>query len=161
MSKEKPLDQRMLEQDLAAATFRSGEIEGKWRHVKTEWPFTIIAVSASARDQAPDEFGFRFECTGYRQISPTGRPWDIDANAPLSPNQWPAGRLIIPSVFRPDWKGGTCLYIPCDRQSFEGHDAWVHQHPKRLWQPARGIVCYLEQLHDLLNQSDYIGVCHG
>ena len=70
---------------------------------------------------------------------------------------WPRGKLILPSVFRPEWQGGSCLYLPCDRISMNGHDVWVKQHPYRLWQPARGIICYLEQVHDLLNQDDYTG----
>ena len=64
----------------------------------------------------------------------------------------------MPSVFRPTWKQGQCLYLPCDRMSIEGHDQWRSQHPSRLWQPARGIICYLEQIYELLNQSDYTGV---
>jgi hypothetical protein len=38
--------------------------------------------------------------------------------------------------------------------SIEGHDQWRTQHPSRLWQTARGIICYLEQIYDFLNQSD-------
>ena len=40
----------------------------------------------------------------------------------------------------------------------EGHDQWRNEHPSRLWQPTRGIICYLEQLYELFNQSDYAGV---
>lgn len=161
MTNQHSLEQTLIEQDLAAAPFRSGEIEGKWRHIATDWPCVTFAVSASIREQGPAEFGFRFDCSGYRQIPATGRPWDLEANLPLVANRWPTGRAIIPSVFRYGWKGGACLYIPCDRQAIEGHDAWIHQHPKRLWQPELGIVCYLRQLYDLLNQDDYLGVAHG
>ena len=73
-------------------------------------------------------------------------------------DDWPAGRSIVPSVFRTEWKGGQCLYLPCDRMSIEGHGDWIHKHPNRLWQSQRGIICYLEQLYDLLNQDDYSGV---
>lgn len=52
----------------------------------------------------------------------------------------------------------TVHYLPCDRRAIEGHDAWRHQYPSRLWQPQRGIICYLEQIYDLLNQSDYTGL---
>ena len=65
----------------------------------------------------------------------TAQPWDIAANAPLPANRWPTGTTIVPSVFRPDWKNGQCLYLPCDRMSIEGHDQWRSQHPSRLWQP--------------------------
>ena len=153
-----PPDQLMLDQDLAAPLFRCGEIENKWRHIRTSWPHAIIVVAAAERSSAPSEFCFRFECTGYRQVAPTAQPWDAVTDTPLPPPKWPAGKNIVPSVFRPEWKDGTCLYLPCDRVSFEGHQNWIHEHPNRLWQPSRGIVCYLDQIYELLNQSDYSGV---
>jgi len=153
-----PPDRLMVEQDLAAGEFRCGEAEGKWRHVVTRWPHVIIAVTAAERAGAPSAFALRFECSGYRQTPPTAQPWCLDTDRPLPPPRWPTGSSIVPSVFRPEWKGGTCLYLPCDRISIEGHQNWVHEHPSRLWQPARGVVCYLEQIYDLLNQGDYTGV---
>lgn len=153
-----PPDQQMLEHDLAAVEFRCGEFEGRWRHVKTAWPYTVITVSAAERSGAPSEFAFRFECTGYRQTPVSAQPWAIENNAPLPASRWPTGRSIAPSIFRPDWKNGLCLYLPCDRLSIEGHNQWRHEHPSRLWQPARGIICYLEQVYELLNQNDYSGV---
>jgi hypothetical protein len=155
----KPPDELLFEHDLAAAEFRCGEIEGRWHHVATTWPQVVIAVSAASRPNAPFEYGFRFECTGYRQSPPSARPWDLASNAPLALNRWPTGRSIVPSVFRPQWKDGSCLYLPCDRMAIEGHANWNHEHPARLWNPSRGIVCYLEQLHDLLNSNDYTGTC--
>jgi hypothetical protein len=153
-----PPDRLLLEADLAAPAFRCGQIEGKWRHVETNWPHVLIAVSAATRPNAPDEYGFRFECSGYRQTPVTGQPWDLGTNKPLAAPRWPKGRSIVPSAFNPDWKQGQCLYLPCDRLSIDGHPNWLHTYPNRLWQPSRGIICYLEQIHDLLNQSDYSGV---
>lgn len=151
-------DRLLLEQDLAAPEFRCGEIEGRWRHVGISWPHAIIAVNAEARPNSPNEYGFRFECSGYRQTPVTAQPWDLRDNVPLAFGRWPTGKSILPSIFRPDWKGGQCLYLPCDRISIEGHENWRNEHPSRLWQPQRGILCYLEQVHDLLNQDDYTGV---
>ena len=151
-------DRLLLDQDLAEPEFRCGEIEERWRHVVTRWPYTIIAVSADARTNAPSEYGFRFECSGYRQTPVTAKPWDVETDAPLPFSRWPTGKAIIPSIFRPDWKNGECLYLPCDRLSIEGHDEWRGHHPSRLWQPRRGIICYLEQLYDLFHQGDYSGV---
>ncbi len=151
-------DQALIEQDLAAPDFRCGECEGRWRHVATQWPYVIIAVSAPERLRAPREYAFRFECSGYRQAAVTGQPWDLNADTALPALQWPTGPVIVSSVFRPGWKQGHCLYLPCDRMSIVGHEDWQHQHPSRLWQPSRGIICYLEQIYELLNQSDYSGV---
>lgn len=152
------LDQQLLDIDLAAPAFRCGQTRRRWWHIGTAWPHVMIGVSAAERTAAPNEYAFRFECSGYRQIPVTAQPWDVVAGAPLQPARWPTGRFLLPSVFRPEWKGGLCLYLPCDRLSIEGHDNWRNEHPNRLWQPSRGIVCYLEQLHDLLNQDDYAGV---
>lgn len=158
MNAPSPPDRLLLEKDLAAPEFRCGEFEGRWRLIGIEWPHVLVAVSAAERPGAPAEYGFRFECSGYRQTPATGRPWDMASDTPLPFARWPTGKHILPSVFRPDWKDGTALYLPCDWHAIEGHDGWVHQHPSRLWQPSRGILCYLEQVYDLLNQSDYTGL---
>ena len=153
-----PPDRLLFEADLAAPPFRCGQFDGKWRLLSQNWPHATITVSATARANAPDEYAFRFECSGYRQSPPTAQPWNDGTGAPLEARQWPMGRTLVPAVFRPDWKGGLCLYLPCDRMSIDGHGDWVNVHPNRLWQPHRGIICYLEQLYDLLNQDDYTGV---
>jgi hypothetical protein len=153
-----PPDRLMLEQDLAAAEFRCGEAEGRWRHIASQWPHIVIAVSAPARVNAPPEFGFRFDCSGYRQTPVTAQPWDLKHNTALARSLRPTGPSHVCAVFRPDWKNGQCLYLPCDRMSIEGHDEWRTKYPSRLWKPTRGIICYLEQIYDLLHQSDYTGV---
>ena len=84
--------------------------------------------------------------------------WDIDLDGPLAVSKWPGGRERIPLAFNPGWKDGACLYLPCDRISLEGHPNWLHEYPNRLWQPSRGIICYLEQIYELLHHSDYTGV---
>lgn len=150
-------DSALLIRDLAAPEFRRGEIAGQWRHVSTEWPYAILLVSALPRAGSPDEYAFRFECNGYRRNPVTAQPWDLAADAPLAGKFWPTGRSIVPSVFRPEWKNGQCLYLPCDRISIEGHGNWRSEHPSRLWDPEKGIICYVEQIFDLLNSSDYTG----
>jgi hypothetical protein len=150
-----PPDRALLEQDLVAPVIRCGEIEGRWRRVATRWPHVIFGVAAPPRQNAPVEYDFRFECSGYRQTPVTAQPWNIGADQPLPAALWPKGGPIVSSVFRPEWRLGQCLYLPCDRLSIEGHPNWLNEHPSRLWQPKRGIICYLEQLYDLFNQSDY------
>ena len=68
-----PPDRAMLEQDLAAPEFRCGEIDGRWRKVLISWPHVVLAVSAPLRPNSPAEYGFRFECSGYRH-RPANRP---------------------------------------------------------------------------------------
>jgi hypothetical protein len=153
-----PPSLRAFEEHRAKADFRLGEAEGRWLHLATSWPWSAIEVTAANRPNAPPRYAFRFELSGYAAVAATAQPWDAGANAPLQHRSWPTGKAIIPSIFRPEWKGGSCLYWPVDRLSIEGHDHWRHQHPSRLWQSRRGIICYLEQLHDLLYSSDYSGV---
>lgn len=138
---------------LDSGPFRCGAATGRWRFVSVTWPYAIITVRA-----ADDiEYGLRFECSDYPRNAPTARPWDVVQNAPLTHNLWPTGRERIPLAFNPSWKNGACLYLPCDRQSIEGHVNWFQEHPSLIWDPATGIVHYLRVVHDLLNSGDYGG----
>lgn len=151
-------DERALRADLAAGSFLLGVAQRRWRLVEIRWPVVQIAVSAASRPGAPEEWFFRFDCSGYPQEAPTARPCAPESDQPIPTKRWPGGRSRVPAVFRPDWKEGTCLYLPCDRVSAPGHAEWGTQHPALMWSPSRGIVLYLEELHALLNSSDYSGV---
>ena len=151
-------DKIAFDAHLAAPEFRCGEMEGRWRLMSIDWPYALIAVSAAARPNAPQEFGFRFLCDGYPSQAVTCQPWDLQASGALPGSKWPKGKLIIPSVFNPNWNSASGLYLPTDRIALRGHDTWVHQQPWRLWRPDVGIICYLEILHDLLQSADYLGV---
>lgn len=145
-------DQRAFEADVAKATFRIGQVEGRWRVAGTLWPYAFISVTAK------DGRGYllRLNCTGYPQTPPTGGPWDANLNQVLAFDLWPRGQGGRASaVFRTDWKGGTALYLPCDRESFVGHENWRHEMPSKIWRPAAGIVQYLELVHELLHCRDY------
>lgn len=149
-------DQRALCAHVEQGPFLSGMDRGRWRLIKIAWPHVVIAVSAAA-DRGPAEYAFRFECTNYPQIAPTAQPWDVERNVPLDHNRWPGGRARVPLAFNPGWKGGTCLYLPCDRLSIEGHAPWQTQHPHMIWSPSGDITQYLRIIHELLNSSDYTG----
>ena len=138
---------------LDGGAFRLGVAGRRWRLVSVTWPYPVFAVRAA--DGV--EYGLRFDCSGYPRSPATARPWDLERDAPLAPNLWPAGRSRIPLAFNPQWKNGSCLYLPCDRNSIDGHDNWRHEHPSLLWDPNLGIVRYLRVVHDLLNSGDYGG----
>lgn len=145
-------DQRAFEADLAKAAFRLGEIEERWRLIEVTWPFAYIGVTA--RDGR--EYILRFNCAGYPQASPTGGPWDRALNQVLAFDLWPRGQGgRVSAVFRTDWKNGAALYLPCDRESFAGHDNWRSAMPSKIWRPSEGIVQYLELVHELLQSRDY------
>ena len=88
------------------------------------WPFVLIGVTAGdGREYVP-----ALRLRRLPAAAPTARPWDLERNAPLPFDRWPrskGGR--VGAVFRPDWKDGTALYLPCDRVSREGHDNWRHR----------------------------------
>jgi hypothetical protein len=145
-------DERALEADVAKARFRLGQAEKRWRLVNITWPFALIGVTA----KDGREYVLRFNCSGYPQSPPTAGPWDTNRDAILAFDLWPrsqGGRLG--SVFRTEWKGGSALYLPCDRESIAGHDNWRTEMPSKIWNPTTGIVHYLELVHELLNCKDY------
>lgn len=145
-------DVRAFEADLAKARFRLGQAEGRWRLLGVTWPFVSIGVTA----KDGREYVLRFNCAGYPQIPPTAAPWDVIRQSHLAFDLWPrskGGRLG--AVFNPNWKSGTALYLPCDREAIAGHDNWRTEMPSKIWTPAVGIVQYLELVHELLNCRDY------
>lgn len=54
-----PPDRLLLEADLAAPEFRWGQIEGKWKHIGTAWPYALFAVPAAQPPNAPGRCGKR------------------------------------------------------------------------------------------------------
>ncbi len=156
----RPDEQAFLD-EVEGGAFQLALHLGRWRLVGIQWPLVDIEVAAAPRPGAPTAYGFRFDCSGYPQAPATGRPWDVAVAAPLPVAKWPGGRSRVPAVFRPDWKGGACLYLPCDRESIVGHENWRSEHPAQIWKPERGLQLYLEVLHELLDSHDYTGVRGG
>lgn len=145
-------DQRAFEADLAKPAFRLGGAQCRWRHISTQWPFVLFAVTAVDGT----EHVLRLNCGGFPDAAPTGGPWDPQANTILAFDRWPRGRGgRLSAVFRPDWQGGAALYLPCDRVSIAGHPNWRSEMPSKVWRPRDGITQYLELVHELLNCPDY------
>lgn len=148
-------DERAFLADLAKPNFRLGQLEGRWRLIGMQWPHAQIAIRA--KDDL--EFTLRFECSGYPQTPPTAGPWDSEKNSMLPFDRWPksrGGRLA--AVFKTDWKGGTALYLPCDRESIAGHENWRNDMPSKIWRPQDGIIQYLELVYELLHSRDYLSL---
>jgi len=146
-------DERAFRADLERASFLLGVADGRWRVISASGAIAVIAVRA----KDGREYALRFDVSGYPAAPPTARLWDAKANAPLSNAEWPrsarSGR--VGAVFRSDWKAGTALYLPCDREAIEGHDGWHTQMPSKIWRPNIGITHYLEQVHELFHCADY------
>ena len=146
-------DEQILRLHLKSGRFRSGVIAGWWRLASLNWPYVVVGIKA--RDGI--EYGFRFHCVDYPHTAVSAQPWDLEKDARLADDQWPTGGDRVCGAFNPGWKDGTCLYLPCDRESIEGHENWRHEHPALLWDPEKGICKYLGIIHELLNSSDYGG----
>jgi hypothetical protein len=145
-------DERAFLADIAKPAFLLGEAEGRWRLVAVKWPHALIAVTAKDGQR----YALRFNCAGFPQTPVTASLWDEAKNSMLAIDRWPGhqgGR--VGAVFRADWKGGSALYLPCDREAVVGHEHWAAQMPWATWRPLDGIVQYLEVVHELLNSRDY------
>jgi hypothetical protein len=145
-------DEKALRADVAKAAFRAGVADKRWRLIAIAWPYVFIAVTA----KDGREYVLRFDCTGFPASAPTAGPWDMTRNTVLAPDLWPQSRgERLGAVFNPNWKGGTALYLPCDRESIAGHEQWRTQMPSKIWRPSAGLVQYLELVHELLHCRDY------
>lgn len=138
-----------LEAHLRSGRFLAGVAKGRWRLVEFQWPIALIEVGA--RDGR--RFTLRFECSGYPDQAPTATLWDMATQRQLSADRWPRGGRVS-QIFKPDWKGGSALYIPCDRQSIEGHSAWFSEYPWLIWNPARGLLQYIEAVCETLHSHE-------
>ncbi len=150
--------ERVFRSHLHKGPFQSGIDRGRWELASVTWPHSVISVSAAERVGAPRRYSFRFELSNYPANPPTAQAWNQSGDGPLHRASWPGGRGRIQHAFNPDWKGGTCLYLPCDRYAIEGHDPWRVQHPEMIWNPKGDITQYLRIIHDLLDSEDYTGL---
>ena len=144
-------DEQSLHADLASARFLSGEDRNRWQLKKLDWPY--LYVNVTARDGR--EFTLRLNCNGFPTTPPTGTFCDLSTNSRLTFDRWPQGGERIQLAFKPGWKNGDALYIPCDRESVVGHDGWASQYPQLIWKPTKGISHYLEVVYELLQSRDY------
>lgn len=144
-------NRRILEEHLVSARFLSGAAGGRWKLVELMWPNLFVEVVA--RDAR--RFVLRFECSGYPDHPPTATPWDRLRGQMLPPPHWPRGGRVS-QVFNPGWKNGTALYLPCDREGIAGHPNWLTEYPWLIWKPARGLVQYLEAVHEILQSHELV-----
>lgn len=138
-----------LEAHLSSGRFIAGVARGRWRLVALSWPQAFIEVF----DREGCAVCIRFECTGYPGCAPQGTPWDNVKQQQLPNNLWPKGGRVS-QVFNPGWKNGTSLYLPCDRESIAGHDHWHSEHPHLIWRPSRGLLQYIEAIHEILQSHE-------
>jgi hypothetical protein len=160
-------DQRLFEEDILSAEFRSGALKGFWDMAGTEvlpaglaWPTRIFWLAAAARPNAPERFYIQLDVAGYRTVAPTGTFWDPGTKSVLDFTKRPKGipESRCAKVFRTDWKNGAAFYHPYDRVATSDHPQWKTDQPHKIWTSDRTIVDYLEEFYSLLNGGEYIGV---
>jgi hypothetical protein len=155
-------DERALREHVLCAAFQAGVAAGRWRLVSLEWPFGVFAVTAADRDKSPGEFCARLDLTGYPNVGPTGSLWDQDQQAYLPMQGRPKGERVA-MVFRCDnWpdagSAGRAMYAPWDRVALQSHAQWALSHPRASWHAGRTLTFVLDNIHELLNAGDYLGV---
>lgn len=149
-------DQRAVCDHVRSARFLAGADAGRWRLVSMAWPHALIAISAAPREGAPDEYVLKFELSGYPTTAPTGCPWDLDRDVILPAGKRPKGSRVG-QIFRTDWREGRALYAPWDRLAL-GHADWAAKYPMYIWNARRDLTFYLTNVHDALNNDDYLGI---
>jgi len=163
---EKP-DQRLFEDDLSSAEFRTGVAKGFWDLAGADvlpeglaWPNRIFWMAAAARVNAPGRYYIQLDLSGYRSVPPTGTFWDPNTKTVLDFPKRPKGKSDsrFAKVFRTDWEKGSAFYHPYDRVAAQGHPKWAAEQPHIIWTSNHTIVDYLEEFHSLLNCGDYLGV---
>lgn len=162
---EKP-DQRLFQEDLLSAEFRSGSAKGQWGLPGVDvlpdapaWPQIVLWIAAAARPNAPDRFYILLDAAGYRSVFPTGTFWDLTTKSVLDLSKRPKGKpgSRFEKVFRRDWNN-SAFYHPYDRVAAQGHPNWATEQPHLIWTSNHTIVDFLEEFHSLLNSGDYLGV---
>lgn len=142
-------DKDTLEVHLRSGRFLAGAAKSRWRLVDLQWPVVFIEVGTCDGRT----FTLRFECSGYPDVAPTATLWDLATGQQLAAARWPSGGRVS-QVFNPSWKGGTALYIPCDRESISGHANWLSEYSWLIWSPSRGLLQYLEAVCEILQSQE-------
>jgi hypothetical protein len=157
MNPTKTLDERIFDQHSNDGAFQDGVSRGKWKINSIEWPIVYIDIRAVQRNNAPESFTFRFECSNYPQSAPTSVPWDVLNKLVLDIIDWPNGTGPVANIFKQGWEPGGGLYLAYDRRGLECHPQWVQTHPRTIWNPSKQIIDYLEVIYELLNSPHYQG----
>jgi hypothetical protein len=143
--------QRALEVHLKSGRFLAGVARGRWQLLAQDFPVVIVAIAALDERHVI----LRVDCTGYPELPPTATVWDLERQQRMPRQRWPRGGRVS-QVFNPGWKGGAALYIPCDRQSIEGHPNWYAEYPWLIWKPAIGLAHYVEAIHEVLQSHELV-----
>lgn len=154
-------DERAVRRHLAGGRFLAGVAAGRWRLISLEWPYATFAISAVPREsaagiKAPSEYVIRLEVLGYPHSAPTGNLWD-PATSALPTSGWPRGDRAD-QIFRTNWEGGAAMYAAWDRVTLAHHADWPAKYPHSAWHAQRDITFILENVYEVLNADDYLGL---
>lgn len=145
-------DEAALREDLASPAFRMGEKCGRWRLARLQFPFALFEIAAPQRAASPSSFLLRLNATGYPALGPTGELWHGRRNAALTDAERPKGPSGTLIAFQ-NW-GTPCIYHPVDRMA---QDHWPAQFGHLRWGNDSDIIFYLETIHAILEDPEYLG----
>ena len=91
--------QTAIDSDLSSRRFRSGVRRGFWRVVNYAFPNLTIAVAATEPDGAANEYGFRFDLTGFPGTAPIVIIWDFAGDKMLPADRRPRGCARVVEAF--------------------------------------------------------------
>ncbi len=96
---------------------------------------------------------------GYPNTTPTGGIWDVEADTSLLAERRPKGERAA-MLFRTDgWAGGAfAMYAPWDRIALQTHANWAQEAPHLVWHAGRDLSFILDNVHEVLNTNDYLGI---
>jgi hypothetical protein len=139
--------EQTLHSHLTEGRFSLAVASGHWTVERVAFPTVDVRVFGRGGD-----LGLRFEVTDYPTRAPTGRPWDLERDAPLEPAHWPTGGRAD-ATFRKDWsaQNNGALYIALDRVALESHSDWATRHD--AWTSSRSIYDYLLHVHHVLRTA--------
>jgi hypothetical protein len=143
-------DEEALANDLRSCRFRVGERRAKWQLVRVTFPLLFVRVRAAGRADSPDWFLLRLDCTGYPAAAPTAQLWNGQTNCAIPLQERPHGKNGVLVAFSA-WQ--ACLYHPIDRMA---RMHWPDQHTELAWAPGKDITLFLETVHGLLNDPEYV-----
>lgn len=154
-------DERALRRHLGGGRFLAGVEAGHWRLISLEWPYAVYAISAAPRAsaagiEAPSEYMIRLEMVGYPNSAPTGNLWDPTTGTLLT-SGWPRGDRAD-QIFRTSWEGGAAMYAAWDRITLAKHTDWPARYPRSVWHAQRDITFIMENVYEVLNADDYLGI---
>ena len=142
------LAEAAVKADLASGNFTAGVVRGSWKLLSYEFPFFVIAVSATEPDQTLSEYAFQYKGDDFPTKAPMVQIWDVQNNCVLPLAKRPKGNARVVKAFQ-HWQHDT-VYRPWERMSLD-HGDWRTMYEHQAWRLTMTLTYTVEDLYALLN----------